>query len=73
VLVYPIQTCARRKGNSVEERTKGFLPEDDPSASAETFATFFEAISEGMAPVEAGRITAVNRTAATILGVRLRN
>ena len=52
----------------MEERTKGFLPEEDPRASAETFATFFEAISEGMALVESGRITAVNRTAATLLG-----
>lgn len=68
MLVYPIQTRARRKGNTVEERTKGFLPEEDLSESAETFATFFEAISEGMALVEAGRITAVNRTAATLLG-----
>ena len=52
----------------MEERTKGFLPEEDPSASAETFATFFEAISEGMALVEYGRIMAINRTAAKILG-----
>lgn len=52
----------------MEERTQGFLSEEDPSTSVETFATFFEAISEGMALVEQGRITAVNRTAAMILG-----
>jgi PAS domain S-box-containing protein len=52
----------------MEERTKDPPPEADPSANIETFAAFFEAISEGMALVEQGRITAVNRTAATILG-----
>ncbi|HEY8599665.1 MAG TPA: PAS domain S-box protein [Thermomicrobiales bacterium] len=52
----------------MEECTQGSPPGAEPSASVETFATFFEAVSEGMALVEQGRITAVNRTAAMILG-----
>ncbi len=50
------------------EGTKVSPPKDGPRASVESFDTLFEAVSEGMAIIENGRIVIVNRTCAAILG-----
>lgn len=50
------------------ERTKVFPSEDSLRASVESFDTLFEAVSEGMAIVENGRIVIANHTCAMILG-----
>ncbi|CAA9583517.1 MAG: diguanylate cyclase/phosphodiesterase (GGDEF & EAL domains) with PAS/PAC sensor(s) [uncultured Thermomicrobiales bacterium] len=63
-----IGTEARSEDSGVEERTQGLPPTTDPRASIESFATLFEAIAEGMAIVEDGRIVIANRTFAAILG-----